>query len=930
MNVEDPFVGRLVELTRLRACALSARAGRPGLVLIEGEAGIGKTELLRHWLSDPSLRAFTVLRARCDTSEQDFVFGVVQQLISSAPGSLVGELSLLTGRIPASTPPYEVGGRLLELLGTLQSEQPVVLLIDDVQWADAASLQACSFVLRRLEADAVLTVLTARSTGDGHEPHSADALRRLVGAVPGSVRMALRGLDVEHVSELITRVTGQMVTTDIAEGLRDHTAGNPLYMSTLLAELPDGPLTETSLRALPVPSSLTAAIRSQLAHLPGPSQALVEAVAVLGVPSPLAKVGWLAEVEDPSSAVEAALQSGLMRWRPDQAAAPVEIAHAMQRQAVIETIAPDRLRHLHAAAVHLVDRHTAWAHRVAAAGPLDLQLAAELVDAADEAFAAGEADRSATLLLWAADLEVTRAGRERHLLRAVERLLAIEQLTRVAALMPRVRASAPCAARSLALGAQAMHGGTLPAAEAHYLAALEESEEEGETHTEITARTALSAVLNFLGRYDEGIEAARRALELDPSITYAWVNLCTGLALAQGPQTALRELSQVTPTVLRATPETGPHDVALLSLRGILRIASGSLRRGAEDCRTALELGRAHSVSTLSDFTHTHLATAQYLLGDWEDVPINCERGLAITANGEGRTAACAWEYAALCWLAAGRGEWAAALEHLHAVESRSVTDRVDTAHTSALCAVSRAIYAQARGDHQAMLTAVEPLAQAKTGWARQLQVYWLPLRAEALIGLGRMREAEAEISHLRATAEDFSCLRASASWLGGRLASHRGNLTLARITFEEGLASLCQTDAPLLHTALLEHDYGLVLRHSGHMTAADKWLNEARQRLRRVQARPFLERCAQDLSQPAQPATTTREAVFVRELSAREREIAHLVGRGLTNKEIGKELFVSSKTVEYHLSHVYEKLALTNRRELRDHVQRGILAQGN
>ncbi|RRQ82510.1 hypothetical protein [Streptomyces griseofuscus] len=95
---------------------------------------------------------------------------------------------------------------------------------------------------------------------------------------------------------------------------------------------------------------------------------------------------------------------------------------------------------------------------------------------------------------------------------------------------------------------------------------------------------------------------------------------------------------------------------------------------------------------------------------------------------------------------------------------------------------------------------------------------------------------------------------------MAGRPASHRA----------QGLASLYQADAPLLHTALLEHDYGLVLRHSGHMAAADKWLNEARQRLRRVQARPFLERCAQDLSLPVQPATTTREAVVVRELSAR------------------------------------------------------------
>ncbi|MFC8093568.1 AAA family ATPase [Streptomyces sp. NPDC057301] len=217
MNVEGTFVGRQAELARLRECALAVRAGRPGLVLIEGEAGIGKTELLRHWLTDPSLRGFTLLRARCDAAEQNFVFGALQQLISSAPDSLVGELPLLKGVIPASTPPYDVGSRLLELLGSLQSEQPVVLLIDDVQWADAASLQACSFVLRRLEADSVLAVLTARSTGDGREPHTDDVLRRLVGAVPSSVRMALRGLDVEHVSELITRVTGQRVTTALAE-----------------------------------------------------------------------------------------------------------------------------------------------------------------------------------------------------------------------------------------------------------------------------------------------------------------------------------------------------------------------------------------------------------------------------------------------------------------------------------------------------------------------------------------------------------------------------------------------------------------------------------------------------------------------------------------------------------------------------------------
>ncbi|MFF8018658.1 hypothetical protein [Streptomyces sp. NPDC007929] len=80
------------------------------------------------------------------------------------------------------------------------------------------------------------------------------------------------------------------------------------------------------------------------------------------------------------------------------------------------------------------------------------------------------------------------------------------------------------------------------------------------------------------------------------------------------------------------------------------------------------------------------------------------------------------------------------------------------------------------------------------------------------------------------------------------------------RTTFVHGPAALHGADAPLLHTALLEHDYGLVLRRSGHTALTDKWCDEAQQRLRKLQAPPFLERCAQDMSRPAQPATGAGE----------------------------------------------------------------------
>ncbi|MFD5571220.1 helix-turn-helix transcriptional regulator [Streptomyces cadmiisoli] len=135
-----------------------------------------------------------------------------------------------------------------------------------------------------------------------------------------------------------------------------------------------------------------------------------------------------------------------------------------------------------------------------------------------------------------------------------------------------------------------------------------------------------------------------------------------------------------------------------------------------------------------------------------------------------------------------------------------------------------------------------------------------------------------------------------------------------------------------LLHRALLEYAHGRVLHRMGLATEAARWFDEARQRLRRMRARPFLERCADDIPAPSRVPSGTRSTVSGRpfRLTDRERDIAHLIGRGLTNKEIASELFVSPKTVEYHLSHIYEKFGLGNRRELRDRVQRGALTEEN
>ena len=239
-----PFVGRQPELAVLQARLSETLAGRPQTVQIQGPAGIGKTALLEHFLTDSGIEPPpVVLSASGEETEQLLAYGVLDQLARSADipgrppggsGSAPVPLNLEPGRAADQVDdPVTVGARFLEFLDRLDGPG-VVLAVDDAHWADRPSQQALIFALRRLAADRVLAIIAVR---DDRAPDLPDSLGRLIRKQTGTV-LRLRGLDEGDLLELASALGVDGVSAGAARRLRYGTRGNPLHARALLEEFP--------------------------------------------------------------------------------------------------------------------------------------------------------------------------------------------------------------------------------------------------------------------------------------------------------------------------------------------------------------------------------------------------------------------------------------------------------------------------------------------------------------------------------------------------------------------------------------------------------------------------------------------------------------------------------------------------------------------
>jgi DNA-binding CsgD family transcriptional regulator len=900
----DVFVGRAGEFARVAEVVSRVEAGQPWLVAIEGDPGMGKTALARRCLT--AVAGLRVLSARADQAETDLDFGLVDQLLRAADGAVRPVLA--AGGTGSAASSFAVGAHLLEVVSEQQDTGAVAIVVDDLQWADRRSMEALTFMLRRLSVDPVIAVVIYRGPSSG----LGEAAQRMLRSVENRLHLQLGELVLDEVAALVAALTDGPVDDAAVQWLYRGTGGHPLYLRTVLSEGFDFDPRAPGRRALP--RSLAAAVGDHLRVLPPETQVILEMLAVLNLRLPLAQLGQAAQVGSPSVAIEPAVASGLVDWWPEEPSCPVVIRHVLVRDGIYAGITAARRRVLHARAAPIVSEPTSWAHLVASLDRPDEGLAAGLERTAGEEAAEGHLALAATHLQWASDISPARTDRERRQLAAALHLMLAEE-SRGLVLRPAVEAAAPSPLRSCVLGMMAFSSGQSGEAQRLFSEALAQAQNRPDS--ELLAALIASRLAHayaLLGEGEKVLTFGRWALGTGrlnaASASQTRTLIAVGASQVAGPNEALAELGH-----LDADPaRVGPADADGLAFRGVFSLLAGDLGQAVSDLTASLKLARKGATFTWGLRAYCYLALAQYLAGAWDEVLLTTEQGFSA-ATIHGRRFELPMLHLAAGCVPAGRGAAEEAERHARLAEEAAAS--LDYGQERVYAAMARALVCQARGDYPGMAGALGPWRDdaALDHRSRLYAVLWRPLLAEGLIGSGQTEQAAAVVDQLRTASSRAGYLQPALAWLDGWLAERLGRPEEAQRIYQHG-QDTASTQSPV-YTAQLLLAHGQLLRRTSSRKDAVERLRRANALFLGLRAVPFITRTEEELAAchlPREP--TDKQPVLT--LTSRETQVAHLVGKGLSNPEIAAELFISRKAVEYHLGNIYAKVGVHGRQQLR------------
>jgi DNA-binding CsgD family transcriptional regulator len=914
------LVGRGGEVAALTRSIDAACAGHPALVLVEGPAGIGKTALVEHVLQahrgSAEGPALQVLRVTGVAWESGLRFGVADQLVracGTAPEAALPD--------PTAPDPVLRTSRILHRQWTtVQEERPLVVIVDDAHWCDVESLRAVRSALRRMTDERVLVLLVARD-----EPFEPYDIRRARERSPVPVLQTLEFLDgcqdvtlrpgpltTDDVRALAREAHGLALDLPAARRLCRHTLGTPRPLTQLLAELPRETWHHWQ-PELPAPARWELAVRYRLGLFGESTRRLVEACSVLGDDATLAEATELAAIDDALPAVDEARTAGLLTTAIDPGRTQLTFTHPLVRAAVLTGMPLAHRAELHRRAAEVVaDPGKRLAHRVAATSTADDALATELDAYAAQRASAGEWSAAADALVRAGRLSTAPAAREDRLLRAVDAMIGAGDMPQATAFAAELESFPTGILRDAVLAYLAIMRGRPAEADAFLTQAWERCDPVRDAG--LMARICQRRVLHALGRFDGSdlVDWARRAIELadpnHPSAVESEAILGLGLAMMGRPGEALAAY-EATATKL---PGSAQHQRFQLG-RGWVDLALDAPEAARRRLEAAVPTGYRMGSTRISLWAQGWLARTQFALGAWPEALDTVQRAAVHLA--EVRVELCRplahWTGAQIHAL---RGDWDAA-EH-HVGEAAAALHQYEIMLVPSCLA--RAQVAEARGDYERVVEALSPVVRLPHRLSVDEPGFWPwpDVYANALVMNGQLDEADAFLTpHEQLAAR--RARRSAMARLGvarGRLTAARGDIDTAREVFDQALAHL--QDLPLPYDrARVNFAYGQTLRRAGKRREADTVLKNARDAYAVLGAHTYVERCDRELK--AAGLHTSRLASGMAALTPQEQAVARVVAAGATNQQAALELFISVKTVQYHLTRIYSKLDIRSRSEL-------------
>ncbi|MBW0103626.1 LuxR family transcriptional regulator [Pseudonocardia sp. KRD291] len=884
------LVDRDGDLARLRHRARLVAEGRgPSSVLVRGAAGIGKTALLDEFAD---AHDGPVLRARGAGWESDRPHGVLSQLLRSA------------------VPPADPFDAADLLVGALAAGTVTLAVVDDAHCADVDSLRTLSTAVAHHHTAPLLVLLAARV---GEAPAAtADVLTRTVAET-----LDLGALGSRAVAELAA--ARRLPLPDrAAERLRRHTGGIPRHVLALLEEMPAEAWADPEVR-LPPPSAVAVAVGERLSGVGHPARALTEAVAVLGGAVELHEAGRLAGLDDLLVPLEEAARAGLVVRAGGHLGPMAGAPDPMVRAAVIDVLGPDAAATLRRRAAGIVTDPVRGLGYLAAATPgRDAELADRL-DAQARAEADDGAWRAAASLLRAAGrLTEDRDLREQRVTRAVDAMVGAGDGLAAASMIPVVESLRETPLRNAVLGYLAVVRGRAGEAESRLGRAWEQVDcrEDPGTAAMICQRNVLHALARCRG--EELVTWSDRTAELvgpdAPAAVEASAIRGLGLASAGRPAEAVEEYRAVTERVDR-----GAQGQRATMGKGWLHVVVDCVDDALSELASAVPTTHLGGSSRISLWALGWLARARFLCGEWDRALAAVEEGRAL---GE-RTGTV---------LAGPLLEWTAtqvyALRGDRDLAERSVRSSeagiLDYEIMRVPCLLARAQVGEARADYAQVLRVLEPLTRSGSGSCLDEPGWWpwTDVYANALVMEGRLDDAEEFLvpHEARALDREHRSTRARLGYARGRLHGARGDVDAAHAAFEASLALI--DGMPLRHDrARITFAHGQTLRRAGRRRDADAVLTDARDQFASLGAQAYVLRCDRELKAGGVHAAGSRsggrDERGSADLTPQETAVTDLVARGMSNREVGAELHVSTKTVQYHLTRIYAKLGIRSRAEL-------------